>query len=131
MSRINWSELLEHRGDELLTWLHDVEQWCKRAIRGIWLFIVRKLPRLFREFMQWLEKHCFYALRVAVRLSRILGLLACLALIVLGPAIVYPGLLTFCWLVLSVTGAIWYVQTRPLETTTVSLSRKEQNHARA
>jgi hypothetical protein len=131
MSRINWSELLEHKGDAVLTWLHECEECCRRGIQGIWLFIVRKIPDLCRHLVAWLEKQCFYALRVAVRASRVAGMLIGWLLIVFGPLAMYPGILTGSWMVLSITGSVWHLRLHFRKSRTTSASGKERVYARA
>jgi hypothetical protein len=123
--------LLEHKGDALLTWLHECEECCRRAIQGIWLFIVRKIPNLARNVVIWLEKQCFYALRVAVRASRVAGILIGWLLIVFGPLVFYPGLLTGAWTVLSITGSVWHVRLHIRKNRIASKGGKERIYVRA
>jgi hypothetical protein len=104
MDRNRW---LAHEGDALLTWLHESEEKAKRAIFGIGHFIVRKIPELFRQWLELLNVKLIYAARVATRVSRVAGLLAALVLIVFGPLAIYPGILTGAWSVVTIVGSWW------------------------
>ena len=122
MSRMNWNRWLEHEGDELLTWLHDSEQAVKRAIHGVWKFLVVKIPELFRHLLVWLEDKCIYACRVATRVARLAGLAMLWLVIVAGPLVVYPGIITGAWAALALAGSWWGLQRRLVKQQRVSIT---------
>ena len=130
MSRINWKELLEHKGDALLTLLYDTEKCFWRAIQGIWFFIIKKLPELLRELLAWLYETFFYACRVAIRLSRVIGLFLAWAFLVFIPVSVCPNSYTVAWLLLALVGSVWGAQ-REFKKHKPAKINKEVSHARA
>jgi hypothetical protein len=131
MSRINWTKLLEHEGDALLTWLREAEDGCTRAIRGIWLFIVTKIPELLRHFLTWLYEMFFYVCRVTVRVARFAVLFTLLLGIIFGPLVVYPGIVTGAWAVLAFVGSIYGAQRQIKKHNGAKGFQKEVGHARA
>lgn len=110
MSRITLKALLAHEGDALLTRLHDAEEALKRAIHGIWLFIVKKIPELSRHLLIWLQEKFNYACRVAVRLARVAAFFLALLVIVFAPLAIYPSIITSLWSVLAIAGSAFGVQ---------------------
>lgn len=122
MSRINWNHWLEHEGDELLTWLHESEQAVKRAIQGVWKFLVMKIPELCRHLLVWLEGKCIYACRVATRVARLAGLALVWLLIAGGPLAVYPGVITGAWGALVLAGSWWGLQRQHVKQQRVTIT---------
>lgn len=131
MSQINWKSLMEHEGDTLLTWLHEAEEGCKRAIYGIWLFIVRKIPALFRHVLAWLQEKFLYACRVAVRVARLAGIFVAWLAIVFGPLVAYAGIVTGAWMVIALAGSVYGVQRQIKKHNNAWPFNKETSHARA
>jgi hypothetical protein len=110
MSPINWKNLLEHEGDAFLSFLERLEDSFIRMIRGIAIFIWKKIPELFRHVLSWLQLKMIYVSRVVVRLGRVAGVFLAWVGIVFGPIAVYPGIVTFAWLTLAIVGSVWGIQ---------------------
>jgi len=131
MKRINWREIFEHKGDAFLTFLHDLEQCCRRAIHGIWLFIVKKIPELFRDLLTWLYETFFYTCRVAVRVARLAGVFAAWLIVVFGPFALFSGPVAVTWAVLAIAGSVYGVQRQVKKQSVVQERQKELFRARA
>lgn len=129
MNHMNWNRWLAHEGDAVLTWLHETEEVPKRAICGIWKFVVIKIPELSRHLLVWLEEKCIYACRVAIRLARLTGLASAWGLIVFGPLAIYPGVATGGWALLALLGSWWGVQRRHGKTVVRPERKKEGFYA--
>jgi hypothetical protein len=120
---------LKHEGDEILTFLHTVEEGLVRAIHGIWLFIWLKIPELARLLFSWLQVQCIYVFRIALRVARIAGIFIAWALIVFGPVAIYAGILTGLWSALAFGASIWGVQRQLKKHQRVWAAWKERIHA--
>jgi hypothetical protein len=76
--------------DETLSFLEEIEHAFRRMIVGIFRFTFIRLPNLvyelFRDFFNLLERIIRYAVKLAIRLIRVLFFAAIWGTLVLGPA---------------------------------------------
>lgn len=131
MARINWKRVMDHRGDVLLTRLHDLEVELLAGLRGIGHFLVKRVPELLRELEAWMRVQFAYGIRVAIRIGRLLGVILALLAIVFGPLVAFPGFLTGIWAVVAMAGAWWGLDRHSKNLSLKWSVRKEATRARS
>ena len=93
--------------DGILGFLHGVESGIAKMIAGIGLFFIETMPDLWKSFSQWAREAFHFGARVAIRLVRVLALALAWAGIVFGPAWFVWGMVSWCWMAVTLTGSGW------------------------
>lgn len=107
MTRVTWKSVLSHKECSWSTWLHEatVQQWA--MLRSIPRFLVTRIPEVLRELFSRIEEAAISCCRVGYHLSKFLGVMVAWLATLALPLILYPGLITFIWLVLAGWGSGW------------------------
>jgi hypothetical protein len=100
----------KHNDDSTIKWLRDFESETIRMIRGIWQFIINRLPEIMRDLLHDLYEKMDYAGHVAFRAGRALGVLILWLAITFGPFFLLPWYVSLGWMVIALAGSYYGVQ---------------------
>jgi hypothetical protein len=107
MSQQNWKQLFSHKGDELLTGLHNRTVKLCHMIFGIGGFIIKRIPELCRRWFGEFLDLAIYLGRLAFQLGKLAGIAGTWAIIVFAPPIFHFGWISLAWLAVAFYGSFW------------------------